>query len=74
MTMAILSQNLLYSQELTHKAACAERHMLNNPAADTAWNRAQVADVYAMAQQAAGAFAVFADFHPAANDEASEIA
>lgn len=74
MTMAILSQNLLYAQDLTHKAACAERHMRLNPAADTQWNRAQVADAYAAARHTAGAFAVFADVHPAANEDEAELA
>ena len=72
--MAILSMNLLFAQAKTHEAACAQRVMLQNPEANTAWNRGQVADAYAAARQAAVAFAVFADYHPAANDEQAETA
>lgn len=72
--MALLSQHLLQAQRLAHQAAVAERQMLTNPAANTPWNRAQVADVYSMARQQAGSFAIYAGFHPAANDEASETA
>ena len=69
MTMFALSQNLLYAQQLRHVAATAERVMLTDRTTDTPKNRGDVADLYALANQAAGAFAVFADYHPAANDE-----
>ena len=67
--MAILAQKLVYAQLRAHDAACVERLMLTTPAARTAGTRAYVADGYDVARAEAGAFAVFADFHPAANDE-----
>jgi hypothetical protein len=75
MTMTVLSQNPLYAQQIRHDAACAERQMRLDPTTfGTEWNRAQIDDAYAEAHRAAGAFAVFADYHPAANDEAMEFA
>ena len=69
--MAALSQILLHSQRQSHQAACAENAMRRNPAIDTPELRADVAAAYALSRQDAGAFAVFSDLHPAANDEGS---
>lgn len=72
--MAILSQKLVYAQLRAHDAACFERLMLVTPAARTAGNRAYVAEGYEVARAAAGTFALYADFFPAANDEATATA
>lgn len=67
--MAVLAQSLLRSQQCTHAAAELERRILTQPAFDVPVSRAFAAELHAEARRLAGAFAVFADFYPAANDE-----
>ena len=67
--MSTVAHALLQSQEIAHKAACAERELLQHPEHDTPWNRAQIADGYAAARQYAANFAIGANLHRAANDE-----
>jgi len=67
--MASLSAQLLRSLRITHVAAVHERRMLVEPALDLIVYRDQIAEMHAEARRLAGAFAVYADFFAAANDE-----
>jgi len=68
MTMRILSAFLLEAQRFAFRAADAERALLQQPALDTAANRAAIASLYADGRLAASHFTHLADRHPAAND------
>lgn len=67
--MAALAQMLLLSQDMTHRAACAQRHIRQHLSHDTSSNRADIGAVLLEARVHAGRFATYADYHPAANDE-----
>jgi hypothetical protein len=67
-TVAVLAQQLLHSQRLTHLAACAERELRSRGFASYRPVLAQIDDIHAEARRCAGNFAAFADFHSAAND------